>query len=77
MRNTYIPLSIAFIDANGTIVNIQDMQPKDERPTFSSSPVLYALEMRKGWFAQKGIQAGARVGGLPGGTTRDHANPRS
>ena len=66
MRNTYIPLSIAFIDANGTILNIEDMQPKDERPTFSSTPALYALEMRKGWFAQKGITAGARVLGLPG-----------
>ena len=67
MRNTYIPLSIAFIDASGTVLNIEDMQPKDERPTFSSSPALYALEMRKGWFAQKGITAGARVSGLPGG----------
>ena len=66
MRNTYVALSIAFIDANGTIVNIEDMAPHDERPTWSSVPVLYALEMRKGWFAQKGIAAGARVQGLPG-----------
>ena len=66
MRNTYVALSIAFIDAQGTILNIADMAPRDERSTWSSGPALYALEMRKGWFAQKGITAGARVEGLPG-----------
>jgi len=66
MRNTYVALSIAFIDAGGTILNIEDMAPKDERMTWSTGPALYALEMRKGWFAQKGIGAGARVQGLPG-----------
>lgn len=66
MRNTYIPLSIAFIDASGTILNIEDMTPHDERPTWSTGPALYALEMRKGWFAQRGIAAGVRVQGLPG-----------
>jgi uncharacterized membrane protein (UPF0127 family) len=66
MRNTYVALSIAFIDANGTILNIADMAPRDERSTWSTGPALYALEMRKGWFAQKGITAGARVEGLPG-----------
>ena len=65
MRNTYVALSIAFIDAQGTILNIEDMAPKDERMTWSTGPALYALEMRKGWFAQKGITAGARVQGLP------------
>jgi uncharacterized membrane protein (UPF0127 family) len=65
MRNTYVPLSIAFIDAQGTILNIEDMAPRDERMTFSAGPALYALEMRKGWFAQKGIGKGARVQGLP------------
>jgi len=66
MRNTYIALSIAFIDADGTILNIADMAPREERTTWSTGPALYALEMRKGWFAQKGITAGARVEGLPG-----------
>lgn len=65
MRNTYVPLSIAFIAADGRIVNIEDMTPHDERLKFSTAPVLYALEMRKGWFAQKGIRAGAKVEGLP------------
>jgi uncharacterized membrane protein (UPF0127 family) len=66
MRNTFIPLSIAFIDAQGRIVNIEDMAPQDERSTWSAGPALYALEMRKGWFAQKGIGPGAQVNGLPG-----------
>ena len=66
MRNVSFPLSIAFIDAGGTIVNIEDMAPHDDRSTWSAAPVLYALEMRKGWFAQKGIGPGARVQGLPG-----------
>jgi uncharacterized membrane protein (UPF0127 family) len=65
MRNTYIPLSIAFIDAQGRIINIEDMAPKDERSTWSRGPAVYALEMRKGWFAQKGIAAGTAVQGLP------------
>lgn len=65
MRNTYVPLSIAFIDAQGTILNIEDMAPKDERSTWSAGPALYALEMRRGWFGQKGIGPGARVEGLP------------
>ena len=65
MRNTYIPLSIAFIDARGRIVNIEDMAPQVERLTWSAGPALYALEMKKGWFAQKGIGPGAEVKGLP------------
>ena len=65
MRNTYIPLSIAFIDAQGRILNVEDMQPQDERSTWSAGPALYALEMRRGWFAQKGIGPGTVVKGLP------------
>jgi uncharacterized membrane protein (UPF0127 family) len=65
MRNTFIPLSIAFIDANGRIINIEDMAPQVERLTWSAGPALYALEMKKGWFAQKGIGPGTEVKGLP------------
>ena len=65
MRNTYIPLSIAFVDAQGRILNIEELAPQDERSKFSTGPALYAIEMRKGWFAQKGIRAGAKVEGLP------------
>jgi uncharacterized protein len=70
MRNTYVPLSIAFIDAKGRIVNIEDMAPQVERLTWSAAPALYALEMKKGWFAQKGIGPGADVKGLPPAATR-------
>ncbi|MEO8346172.1 MAG: DUF192 domain-containing protein [Betaproteobacteria bacterium] len=65
MRNTYVALSIAFIAADGTILNIDDMQPKTEAPHWSRGAALYALEMKKGWFAERGIVAGARVKGLP------------
>lgn len=65
MKNTYIPLSIAYIDAQGKILNIEDMAPRDERSHWSRGPALYALEMKQGWFAQKGITAGMQVGGLP------------
>lgn len=65
MKNTYIPLSIAFISADGRILNIDDMAPQDETTHRSRGPAMYAIEMRKGWFAERGIQAGDRVSGLP------------
>jgi uncharacterized protein len=65
MRNTYIPLSIAFVDARGRIINIEDMRPKDESTHWSRGPARYAIEMQQGWFAQKGIGAGDVVEGLP------------
>ena len=65
MKNTYIPLSIAFIDAAGTILNIEDMRPQDESTHLSRGNALYAIEMKQGWFATRGIQAGAKVSGLP------------
>lgn len=65
MRNTLIPLSVAFVDDDGTIVNIEDMRPHDESSHCARQPVRYALEMSQGWFAQKGVQPGARLGRLP------------
>jgi len=65
MKNTYIPLSIAFVAADGRIINIDDMAPRDETSHPSAGPAMYAIEMRKGWFAEKGIRAGDRVSGLP------------
>jgi uncharacterized membrane protein (UPF0127 family) len=65
MRNTLIPLSVAFLDDDGTIVNIEDMAPKTEVDHCSQRPVRYALEMDRGWFAQRGLKAGARLSGLP------------
>ena len=64
MKNTYIPLSIAFVDRNGRILNIEDMRPQDESTHWSKGLALYAIEMRQGWFASKGIEAGDVVGGL-------------
>ena len=64
MRNTYIPLSIAFVDARGRIINIEDMQPKDESTHWSKGMAMYAIEMRQGWFAAKGIGAGDVVEGV-------------
>lgn len=65
MRNTLIPLSVAFIDDDGSIVNIEDMQPKTEVSHCAARPVRYALEMDKGWFSQRGLKAGAKLSGLP------------
>ena len=65
MKNTFIPLSIAFIAPDGRIINIDDMAPHDETSHPSRGPALYALEMRKGWFAERGIRAGDVVKGLP------------
>jgi uncharacterized membrane protein (UPF0127 family) len=65
MRNTLIPLSVAFVDDDGSILNIEDMQPKTEISHCAAKPVRYALEMDKGWFAQRGLKAGAKMTGLP------------
>jgi uncharacterized protein len=64
MKNTLIPLSVAFIDEAGTIINIADMQPHSEQSHCATRPARYALEMNKGWFAQRGIKAGAKLRGL-------------
>ena len=65
MRNTLIPLSIAFIDDDGTVVSIADMSPKSEASTCPQRPVRYALEMDQGWFAKRGVAAGQKISGLP------------
>lgn len=65
MRNTLIPLSVAFLRDDGTIVNIAEMQPKTEDSHCSSEPVAAALEMNAGWFTQRGIKPGARIQGMP------------
>jgi uncharacterized membrane protein (UPF0127 family) len=65
MKNTFVPLSIAFIDSQGRILNIEDMAPQTEATHPSRGLALYALEMRKGWFRDHGLQAGDRVEGLP------------
>ena len=64
MRNTLLPLSVAFIDGDGVIINIEDMQPQTEDNHCARKPARYALEMNRGWFAQRGIKPGAKLGGL-------------
>lgn len=64
MKNTYVPLSIAFIDSDGRILNIEDMAPQTETTHWSRGPALFALEMRKGWFRDRGIAPGDLVRGL-------------
>ena len=58
MKNTLIPLSIAFIASDGRIIDIKDMYPHDENSVFSSRSVRYALEVPQGWFSRAGIQSG-------------------
>jgi len=58
MKNTLIPLSIAFIASDGRIIDIKDMYPHDENPVISSRSLRYALEVPQGWFARTGITAG-------------------
>ncbi len=65
MKNTFLPLSIAFIADDGTIVNIRDMQPHTLDSHCADKPVRYALEMNQGWFAKRGIKPGTRISGAP------------
>jgi uncharacterized protein len=66
MKNTTLPLSIAYINPAGVIVEIHDLQPLDEKPVPSAFPnIAYALEMEQGWFSENRILAGDRVQGLP------------
>lgn len=67
MRNTLIPLTIAFIAEDGTIVNLADMKPQSDESHCSTAPVRYALEMNQGWFAKRGIKPGQRLRGGPFG----------
>ena len=64
MRNTYVPLSVAFIDETGVILNIADMKPQTEDSHCAAGPARYALEMSQGWFAARGIKPGARLSGI-------------
>ena len=65
MKNTLLPLSIAFLADDGTVVNIADMQPQVLDSHCSSKPVRYVLEMNQGWFAKRGIKAGSKIAGAP------------
>ncbi|MBI4755510.1 MAG: DUF192 domain-containing protein [Betaproteobacteria bacterium] len=64
MRNTLIPLSVAFLDEGGRIINIEDMQAQTETNHCARRPARYALEMNLGWFRQRGVKAGAAIAGM-------------
>lgn len=64
MMNTYVPLSVAFINEAGAIINIEDMQPHTRDSHSAASPARYALEMNLGWFRKRGIKPGMKIEGL-------------
>jgi uncharacterized membrane protein (UPF0127 family) len=65
MKNTPLPLSVAFVDDDGKILNILDMKPHTLDSHTAAGPARYAIETHKGWFAAKKIKAGDQVTGLP------------
>ena len=64
MRNTLLPLSVAFLDEKGRIINVEDMQPKTDQNHCASKPARYALEMNLGWFKSRGVGAGFAITGI-------------
>ena len=78
MKDTYIALDIAFLDVSFRIVDIQQMEPHTEDLYNSTAPAMFALEVRKGWFAERGIQVGeqAKVVFDPPGVRRPSVRPR-
>ncbi len=71
MKNTFLPLSVAFVDAQGRIINIEDMQPHSEDNHCAAAPARFALEMNQGWFRERGIKPGDTLRGfdrLPSGS---------
>ena len=65
MKNTLLPLTIAFIDDAGSVVTLADMQPQSLQEHCASAPVRYALEMNLGWFSKRGLKVGSRIAGGP------------
>jgi len=65
MKNTLLPLSIAFLADDGTVVNLAEMKPQTLDSHCSAKPVRYVLEMNKGWFARKGVKPGMKIANLP------------
>lgn len=70
MKNTLIPLAVAFVADDGTIVNVDEMQPQTLNSHCSTKPVRFVLEMNKGWFAKRGIKEGFKLTGAPFGSPR-------
>lgn len=64
MRNTLLPLSVAFLDEEGRIINVEEMAPKTEINHCADRPARYALEMNRNWFKQRGLGPGAQIRGI-------------
>jgi uncharacterized protein len=75
MKNTLIPLSVAFIAEDATIINIEDMQPQTLQSHCAKKPAAYALEMNLGWFKQRGIKPGMKIGGIVEGKPQAKPSP--
>jgi uncharacterized membrane protein (UPF0127 family) len=67
MANTYVPLSVAYLDPQGRVINIRDMPPLTHSSYSAGDDALYAIEVNQGWFAKRGIGPGTAVKGLPQG----------
>ena len=65
MRNTLIPLTAAFVEEDGTIVNLADMKAQNDDSHCSTKPVRFVLETNQGWFAKRNIKAGYKLAGAP------------
>ncbi len=65
MKNTLLPLSVAFVADDGSIANIEAMKPQTLDSHCSIKPVRFVLEMNNGWFAKRGIRPGMRIQGEP------------
>ena len=65
MKNTLLPLSVAFVDDDGSVVNIEDMKPQTLDSHCSDKPVRFVLEMNDGWFVKRGIKPGMKLRGSP------------
>jgi len=63
MKDTHLPLSIAFVDEDGTILKIADLEPHELESESSEHPVRFVLEVNQGWFAERGITPGTRIAG--------------
>ena len=70
MKNTLLPLSIAFVGDDGSIVNLDEMLPQTDSPHCSTKPVRFVLEMNKGWFTKHGFKPGDKLTGQPFGAPR-------
>jgi uncharacterized membrane protein (UPF0127 family) len=70
MKNTLIPLAVAFVADDGTVVNVDEMKPQTLDTHCSTKPVRFVLEMNTGWFSKHGVKAGSKLSGEPFGTPR-------